>query len=259
MSEQELQAAEDSVEPTGSESAPDSEGQHEAKATEDGEKSVPQSKVDEIIREKTFKHRQKEREIEEQLAAERKAREELEKKVSPQTRPEIPPPPDPYDDDYEVRIAERDEAIRQAEAYNYAQSQREREERFTQEQRQAEEAKSLQSEIEAYNERIGKLGVDPEKLQQAGQVIAAYGIDPRIARRIIQSEAGPLVTLNLFQNIDQLDAMSRGSYETQLETVIKLEASALSAKTTDAPPPVDNLEGGGAPPRKRGPKGLIIE
>ena len=260
MSEEELQPAEQSVEPEqGSESAPDSEGQHEEKVTFSEEQ---QAKIDQIIGEQTQKRRQAEREAQAKLEAQARELEALKAKVPEQTRPDIPPIPDPYDDDYEDRIKERDEAIRKVSEFEAAQERQREYESLRQQERQAEQAKSLQQAAESYAERAKTLGIPAEELQAAGQIVNSFGISDSVAQDILNDEIGPQITKYLSQHPTELDALVSESSEFRagkLYTAIRSKAAALSAKTSDAPPPVEPLQGGGMPRKERGPEGLVIE
>ena len=259
MQDDELQPAEESVEPVeGSESAPDSEGQHEEKVTFSEEQ---QAKVNEIIGEQTQKRRQAEREAQERLEAQARELEELKSQIPSQTRPNVPDLPDPYDDDYEVRIQQRDEAIRKAAEFDAAQ-EREREFQTLREQEQKlEQAKSVQDAAQSYVKRAEKLGIAPDELQAAGQVVNSFGIPDSVAHQILIDDQGPQITKYLSQNLPELDSLIRANdfQAGQLYTAIKTKAVALSAKTSDAPPPPDKLKGGGMPLTDWGPDGINYE
>lgn len=259
MSEEQAASVDETVTQEGAESAPASEGQHEEKVTFS---EAQQAKLDEIIGEQTFKRREAERELKQKLEEAERRAQELESKIAPQTRPEIPDMPDPYEDDYEERVKARDEAIRKAAAFDAEQESRQQQERRTQEQQALEEAKALQEAAQTYTDRAIQQGMTAEELDQAGQVVRAFGVSNDIATFILNDEQGPLITKYLAKHPQELDAISSMNPIQGLVTVatkVKEKAAALSAKTSDAPPPPEELEGGGIPKTQRGPAGVTYE
>ena len=115
--EAEVEETEDSVEEQDSDSAPE--------AGETPEKHITFSEdqqriLDEAVGKKVFKLREKEREAE----ALKKRLEELEAKVPEQRRPNVPAIPDPFavsDEEYRRQLYLRDEALKQAIAFDQQQ------------------------------------------------------------------------------------------------------------------------------------------
>lgn len=261
MEDQTLQTAEQSAEPvsTGADSATDSEGQHEQKTTFSEEQ---QAKVDEIIGEKTFKARQRERELEAQLQAERQAKAELESQIPAKQRPDVPPMPDPYEDSYREKMEARDRAIQQAAEFDADVKARNDAQQAEVNRQNIEQAQKWNDTVLAYQQRAVQLGITEQELQQLGDQVANFGVHENIVEFIIRDDQGPLITKYLAQNPTELDSLARTDPTmglVQVATDVKSKASGLIVKPSDAPDPPELLKGSGMPPSRRGPSGATFE
>lgn len=241
-----------------SESAPDT-GENQEQKTEF---SAEQQRIfDEAIAKKVFKAREAERKAE----ALQKELEETKAKLPQKTRPTIPGIPDSLeltDEEFQEQLRLRDEAIREAAAFD-AQEKAARERQEEQERQRLEDAqKALEKRVETYTQNALKLGVTNEELTQANQTVNSYGIDQGLADYIMDSPQGPLIAVYLQKNPLELDAL-RGTdpinAAVYVETVIKPKAATLKAKVTQAPEPAETLSGAGIAPSERGPKGATFE
>lgn len=244
--EPETQGEGEPVETDGSESV--AEGDQDADNLEDRteeEKLVAQSTVDKIIGEKVAKQRQAER----QAAEYQKQLAELQARLPKEQAPQVPPMPDQWDDDYDRKVVERDQAMIRLAEYKATQKFIRQQE----DQRRQVAAAKAQAEymerVHSFAERAQKIGLSPQDLQEAAQKVAAFGIDPQIENYVIGLDNGPAVIAHLARNpieqqmINSLSPMDAAVY-------IKTELSAkLSApvRKTQAPAPVETLNGNGAP------------
>ncbi|RKZ98235.1 MAG: hypothetical protein DRQ42_08915 [Gammaproteobacteria bacterium] len=176
-------------------------------------------------------------------------------------RPGIPDLPDPYDVDFEGKMKARDEAVVAATTFDAQQQQQQ----FAQQQqalaKQQAKQRELVETVATYSKRATKLGVAPEKLQVAGNAVAAYGIAPDLEQFILHDASGPLITTYLAENPGEIETL-RGMHPTvaavRIATEIVPKAKAAGGTST-APAPVDTLGGGGAPPSEPGPAGATYE
>ncbi|MBK28601.1 MAG: hypothetical protein CMO77_07180 [Verrucomicrobiales bacterium] len=261
MEDQKLQSAEDSAEPdqTGAESATASEETHEEKVSFSEEQ---QAKVDEIIGQKTFKGRQRERELQAALESERKARQEAESLIPAETRPDVPPMPNPYDEDFQEKARQRDLAIQRAADYDANEKARRNAEQEQHNRLVQEQAIKLQQIGQDYSKRAVQLGITEPELAQIGDRIKVFGLDEPIAEFILKDEQGPLIAKYLSDNPAELEEISQKDLTTAFSYVvekIKPKASGLIVKPTDAPDPPELLKGSGMPPSRRGPTGATFE
>ena len=175
-------------------------------------------------------------------------------------RPTVPSLPDPYDDDYDQKIQARDKALLEVAKWETQQESENRRRLEQSHAAQQQAAKQQYEMVSSYTDRAAKLGVKPERLQQAAQVISNYGMNDDLASYILTDDKGPLITMHIAQNpmlLDQLRNMSPALAAVHIATVIK--PSLSGAKKDSAPPPPDALGRGGAPARERGPKGARFE
>jgi len=242
-----------------SESATDSVNSAHEKQVEFTEEQ--QKVFNDAVGKKVFKLREKEREAE-QL---RRRLEELEAKIPQQGRPVVPESPDPFalsDTEYRQKLVQRDQAIREAaawEAQQQALQWQRQQAQFEQQQRQQERQ---QAEVVAYADRAKKLGVAAAELQEAGTLVAGYGIDPALVEMILADDHGPLLTKYLAKNqleLERLVQMPITMAAVRLATDLKAKAVAMKPKVTKTPDPLNQPRNSGVSPKPRGPSGATFE
>ena len=256
--EEEVAETEDSVEEQDSESAPE--------AGENPEKHITFSEeqqriLDEAVGKKVFKLREKEREAE----ALKKRLEELEAKIPEQRRPNVPDIPDPFalsDEEYRRQLYQRDEALKQAIAYDQQQQMLKQQQQQLEQQRLQKQQEVLTEKVQSYSQRAVKLGIKAEELQAAGNTIAQFGIHDDVASYILEEDSGPLITTYLSKNLLELEKvreMSPAAAAVYIATTVKQKAAALKPKVNSAPDPLEQPHGAGTAPKPRGPKGATFE
>lgn len=164
----------------------------------------------------------------------------------------IPPMPDQFDDDFESKVKQRDEALVAQANYNAQNQAYMQQQQLNQQQvAQAKEVELRQS-MHTYSNKAVELGIKQEELQAAGNAVAGYGLSDELVIHIINDPDGPLITKHLAANPQdgyQLANMSAFSVGTFLDG-IKQKASALKPKTSNTPSPATNLQGNGAGEQK---------
>lgn len=242
-----------------SESATDSVNSTHEKQVEFTEEQ--QKVFNDAVGKKVFKLREKEREAE----TLRRRLEELEAKIPQQGRPQVPESPDPFalsDVEYRQKLVQRDQAIREAaawEAQQQALQWQRQQAQFEQQQRQQERQ---QAEVMAYADRAKKLGVAAAELQEAGTLVAGYGIDPALVEMILADDHGPLLTKYLARNqleLERLVQMPVTTAAVRLATELKAKAVAMKPKVTKTPDPLNQPRNSGISPAPKGPKGATFE
>ena len=207
------------------------------------------------INKKHFQIKERERELE----AARKRIAELEANSQPEVKGpvEVPPLPDNWEDDYEIKISQREEAIRQNAHFQAMQSIHQKEEAKRQQQLEAERAKYVESVLENFNRNVKKIGLSESKIEEAADKLAKYGgADAEMANFLLTDAEGPLLIayfaadLESFDELMSLSPMQRG----QRISEYKQKADALRPKQTNAPDPAPSL-GGKAPAATRGAEG----
>ena len=176
-------------------------------------------------------------------------------------RPTIPPMPDQFDSNVTELNTARDKAIGDAAAFDARQEAQETQ-KAEQTQRAANERQqAVTTVITTYTDRATALGITPDELVKSGDAVAAYGINDDVTLYILSDEKGPAITKFLAENpvaMDKLNGLTPMQAAAHIESVVKPAALKMK-KTTNAPPPSTNLEGGGSPPSERGPKGATFE
>ena len=179
-----------------------------------------------------------------------------------ETAPAIPDMPSPYDDDFEQRQAERDQAIRDAASFSAKQEAGLQQQRdYAAQQQQAEQQQTLQRE-QAFSDRAKKSGISDTEMNTALQTMAAYGgVGAEVAGFLVGDDQGPAITAHLAKNPNEILAI-QGMNPMQGAVYIATEIRpklASSTTTSSAPAPADSLGGGGAPPGDDGPRGATYE
>ena len=117
---------------------------------------------------------------------------------------------------------------------------------------QRKQNEALNQSVSDYTDRAKKLGVSTVDLTAAGQVVAQYGINDQVTQHILADDHGPLITAYLSKNpqametLSNLSPISAGVY---IESQVKPNAIKLKPQTTNAPAPIDTLNGAGVPPQ----------
>lgn len=234
----------------GADLAPASDDQHEEKSQVDDE-AAKQQAVQDAINKKTFEAKQAQRDL--QAANDRlKAFEEAERKRKEAEIGQIPPPPDPYDDNYEQKVAERDQAILAKARFVSEQEAIAKQQQAAQQQQEQQHQEKIQQAAASYTAKATELGISPNELQAAGTAVLNYGISPDLAEYILQDPDGPLITKHLAANPQEgfeLASMSPYAVGAYFDKV-RSKVGALKPKQTNTPDPTDDLQGKGAGDQK---------
>lgn len=203
-----------------------------------------------------------------ELMEEKRAREAAEAEIArlkaqiPENhKPVIPEMPDPYDADFDERMRQREEAIKQAAIYDAQEQIKQAQLSEQQNALLAKQQSDLIAAVNTYSGRAKALGVSENELQVAGQAVAAYGISEQVAEFILHDDKGPAITTYLAKNPNELDAISKLN---PLQAAIHIATNIkpkLTVKTraADLPDPPDTLNGGGVHSKRSRLKGVRFE
>ncbi len=162
----------------------------------------------------------------------------------------IPDLPDPFDDDYEVKVKARDEALIAQTNYNTQNQNYLQQQQFQQQQEAQAKQVKVQESMASYSQKATELGIKQDELQAAANTVANYGLSDDLVMHILADSEGPLITKHLAANAQdgyQLASMSPYAVGQFLDG-IKAKAGALKPKKTNAPSPATNLQGNGVDP-----------
>lgn len=174
----------------------------------------------------------------------------LKAQMAQKPKPEVPVLPDPTTvtrEQFQQSVVTRDEAIRQAAAYDAAQQAIARQQQEAVDAAQREKFEALNKVTQTYGGRAVQLGLKPDELQQAGAIVAQYGIDDALAEYILHDDQGPLITKFFASNLAELDRINSLpplQAAVAIETLIKPKAASLKPKVSNAPPPSDGVGSG---------------
>lgn len=197
------------------------------------------------ISKKTKLYREEQRRAEEL----EKQVQELRAQIPQEQRPTIPEHPDPYDDDYEVKVRARDDALREAAAYDARQQFAQEQEQLAAQQKEYAKQQELIAKVDAYSQRATALGIDRSSLYQAGMVVEGSSMSQELKNAILSDEQGPLITTHLAANPAVLDDLLQTPvfYVGSKLDAIKANVAGAKNKQSSAPPPVETIQGNGVP------------
>lgn len=164
-------------------------------------------------------------------------------------RPDIPDVPDQFADDFAEQQAKRDTAIREAERFDAQSEWGQQRQIELQQQAQHQQHQEFQKTADTFKERATKLGISDDELKQNGERLISYQVlSTQEIDLILSDEQGPLITKFLANNPVELERLisepaGSSSRMSMLLTDIKTKASALKAKTTSTPAPLDSING----------------
>ncbi len=176
-------------------------------------------------------------------------------------RPLIPDLPDPYDADFDQKMQVRDKAVSDAAAYDATTAVLQHSQQVANQNAFNQQQEQTQKTEQAFVDRSANLGVNTTDLNTALQTVNAYGGVGDVAQYIMNDPKGPLIAAFLANNPGEIETLRNLGLAAAGEHIainIKPKVAAMK-KTTGAPAPVDSLDGGGAPPAKRGPEGATYE
>lgn len=244
MSEAQLQTDEE-LEPaeTGAESAPAEESKEQIP-----EGFIKAEDAQKDINRQHRKYRDEERARKKIEAEAESLRKELEEFKAKSVDTTIPPIPDPYDDNYEEKIKARDEAIQRVTAHNAHQSQLEAAQESKKKEAEIAEQEAIAEKVRGFDSNIVQLGVNPIEVKKAADTVVDYGVSDALQDVLLEDEEGPLLVSYLAQNpveLSELNSMSTLQMFNHLNA-IRPKAQLLKPKTSQAPDPGTQIEGGGA-------------
>ena len=170
------------------------------------------------------------------------------KNQAPATVPEMP---DPFDDDYDSKLKARDEALVEQAKYDASQNLVKQQQEQAQQQAAYEQQKQVNDSIQTYTKRATDYGISSEELQQAGNLVASYGVSNDLTMEILKDEDGPLITKYLAANPLELDSIRNMNLYQQanyINSSVRAKAVQLKPKNSNAPAPADTLSGNGVDP-----------
>ena len=169
-------------------------------------------------------------------------------------------PTDSFDDNYEADVAKYNQDVAeyqqklQAKA-NFDAQQNIYAQQTQYQQQQAAQAAQLENQkvIQEHNNRVLALKINPSEMLAAENAVVSYGLPSELLAHIARDADSPLLVKYLggnpqegfeLANMAKNNPYGVGAY---LDS-IKLKASALKPKTSNAPKPATNLSGNGADP-----------
>ena len=246
----------------GAESATDM-GDNPEQETESGEVTPEAQEANEPAS-YTKRIHQKHHELMEERRARLAIEQELERLKQQQQpvdeAPVVPDMPDQYDDNFEEKIRQRDEALAKRIEWDARQQILQEQEQARQQEQAARRQQENVDRLQKFAKRAQELNISNQELNIAAQTVVAYGVSSEVEDMIVDNENGPVLAVHLAENPAELDVM-RGMTGVQAGMYIatNILPKLNSAKKQVAPPPPDTLGGGGAPPAERGPRGATYE
>ena len=244
------------------EETPTEDSEPAAEAKEPVRFDAKQQKVfEEALAKKVHKQREAERESERL----RRELEEVKARLPKQERPPVYESPDPFaysDNEYKQRLQYREQSLVQAAQWDAQQNALKYQEQVRANEQARKQHEELAETVKTYAGRAVKLGVRPEELQAAGNLVAQAGLSEDIVQYILHEEQGALFTKYLADHpseLEELRDLTPTRAAVRLATMIKPKLVALQPKVNRAPDPLIKMSGSGKPPKPSGVKGAVYE
>tara|TARA_R110000744_G_scaffold52076_1_gene111723 strand:- start:88 stop:891 length:804 start_codon:yes stop_codon:yes gene_type:complete len=169
----------------------------------------------------------------------------------------VPPIPDSWDENYEAKIRQRDEAFRKQAQNEFASTQRRERQAATEHESQRAEYDRTQALQKQFAANTQKLGLKEDELMTAQNAVVEYGVTPELANALLEDSDGPLMVQYLAANpLDLYDITQASPLKAGLLLAkVKAKSAGLRKKVSAAPDPADSLSGRAVPKKDRGPKG----
>jgi len=220
--------------------------------TQEQNQETEVDKAQQAINKQHRKFRDEERkrlDVEGQLTAANAKLQEIE---ANKPKPEIPPMPDSFDEDFDTKMATRDQAIISKAQFDAQQGV------FAQQQESAKQAqvdaqaKSINDAVAVYQSKTTELGLKQEEIDAAGNIVAGY-VSQDVAMFLLSDPDGPLMTKHLADNPLELDAlrnMTPMQAAITLNSTVREASQKLKPQQTNTPAPAETLQGGVIPESK---------
>lgn len=182
---------------------------------------------------------------------------------TPTDGPVIPPmPEDIWADDYEQKVAARDEAIKERAAWELQQRFQEQQTVQQQEAEAQAQLAELQTSVANYSQKAKDLGISSDELEIAGNTVSSQGMHNDVTRFILSMEKGPAVTVHLARNPAEMQRVSKMSpidAAVYIAREIEPKVSRIVNRRKAPAQETGTLKGGGVAEKERGPRGAVYE
>lgn len=222
--------------------APASEGKHEENNQASEELSANAQKV---INKKHWEAKEAER----QAAEYKRQLEELQsqQRTAQNAEPIVPPMPDAFEDNFEQLVSERDKKIMERAQWQANQNAQQQQQQQIEQQQLQEQQQKIYQSVQTYEERAKGFGIDKQELEQVGNLVSQSGISLDLQMELLNDPDGALIVKHLasdIQSLDQLTKMTPYQAANFINQKVRPQAINLKPKTSNTPPPPDNLSGG---------------
>lgn len=237
-----LEEVEDQVEEPdqqqAADSEPASEPEHEQNEEDDAAKAINQEAVDAAIAKQHAKYREEQRK---RKALEQELESLKQRGVSNDPEPEIFQV-DPYAADLNEQLKARDDSVRNHQAWQERQKQREAEKSEYQRSQEAERHQTQQQRVENYLNQAKELKISETDLNSAMSSVGRYQLGPEFAEYLMGDDKGVALTLQLSKQPALL---------AELSTMTPNQAILHVERTVRSKLDIKPRSGGGKPPPKR--------
>lgn len=228
------------------------EDQQDQQASEDkGESFINQEAVNKRINEITFEKYEEKRKAERLQEELDQLKAKLEKDKQQTGDITIPDMPDVYDDDYEVKMRAREEALlKSAELKARKAFQKEQEQKAIHD-KMLKQQQEVNKQVENMFSQAEKHGISKEDMIKADQTVSTFIKDASLARFILAQPDSALIVKYLSSSateLEKLSSLDTLSASVHIATKIAQDAAKLKKPNiTQTPDPIDIPSGKAAP------------
>ncbi len=215
------------------------------------EEAVAKKKANEAFNKQYGEKKQLERNLEAEKAKvaefEQKYRDQLAAQVG-----EIPPMPDAFEDDYDEKVKQRDQALIAQANFNTQNQLFQKQQQFNQQQAAIAQQQEQEKLGQSFLSNAKKAGATDEEFNSIVNTLNTGGMTADLGVAIMSDPDGFFIAKHLAANpmeaheINTMNPILAGAKFAE----IKAKAIALKPKTSNTPKPGDNLQGKGGEPSK---------
>lgn len=192
---------------------------------------------------------------------------ELQSRQPENQRPVVPDFPSQYDfdtdEEFHTALKDRDAKFKEALVFDTRADLQVREGQMQQQEQQRIKKESIDAADKIFRENGVKNGISNEEMGTIIDAVNQHGIDPSVGNYVMGRPDGALIAKFLADNPLELDNIyatgSIANAAIYIETKVAPKAAVLKPQTSNAPDPLDTLQGSGQPKQARGPKGATYE
>ena len=208
-----------------------------------------QAVFDKKVAKDTFKRRESERQGQQREQELQRQLDSLKANQPAEIAPVVPELPDQFDDNYDGKMEDYKKALIENARHQERQQAAQSIEQDRQQQKYLEGQRESQEAAVKFADNGKKLGITQEDMQQNGSTVMSYGLGDDVLTHILHDPQGAAIVKHLANNPQDAQTLLNTD-RFYLGSAIDSIKSAIKPNVSKAPPPTEQLRGGGVPDKQ---------